>query len=185
MAARLLASVLARPPTVSAFMTLNQEDDLQLHTRRQFCVGACRVASVAALGGLAGTIISSCGGSPTSPGGDLGSSLPVVNATRTGGVLTVTIDTASPLANVGSMALVQASGSAFLVARIAQDSFNALSAICTHQTCTITGFSNELFICPCHGSEFDPTGRVVRGPATLALHQYPTQFTGGVLTITG
>jgi cytochrome b6-f complex iron-sulfur subunit len=99
--------------------------------------------------------------------------------------VTVTIDSGSPLASTGSMALVQTSGTAFLVARTAQDSFSALSAMCTHQACTITGFSNELFICPCHGSEFDPTGRVVRGPATLALHQYPTQFAGGVLTITG
>jgi cytochrome b6-f complex iron-sulfur subunit len=143
------------------------------------------VASVAALGSLAGTVLASCGGSPTSPSGDLGSSLPIVNGSRSGGVVTVTIDTGSPLASTGSMALVQASGTAFLVARTAQDSFSALTAICTHQACTITGFSSELFICPCHGSEYDTTGRVVRGPATMALHQYPTQFAGNVLMIAG
>ena len=64
-------------------------------------------------------------------------------------------------------------GNGFLVARTGQDSFTALSAICTHQTCTITNFSNQLFVCPCHGSEFD-SARVARGPAGVALHQFPT-----------
>ena len=76
------------------------------------------------------------------------------------------------------------SGGDFLVARTAQTSFVALAAICTHQTCTITGFGNQTYVCPCHGSTFDINGRVLGGPAPAPLHQYPTQFTSGVLTIT-
>lgn len=108
-----------------------------------------------------------------------------MTGSRANGVVTLTIDAGSPLATIGSAALVQTSGTAFLVARTGQDSFTALSAICTHQTCTITNFSNQLFVCPCHGSEFDSAGRVARGPAGVALHQFPTQFASNVLTITG
>ncbi len=166
-------------------MSHNHDSLLLIQSRRQFCAGACRVATLAAVGGLTGTVLTSCGGSPTSPSGDLGSSLPIVNGSRGNGVVTVTVDAGSPLATVGGTALVQSSGVSFLVARTAQDTFSALSAICTHQTCTITNFSDQLFVCPCHGSEFDATGRVARGPAAVALHQYPTQFANNVLTITG
>lgn len=72
----------------------------------------------------------------------------------------------------------------FLVGHTAQNAFVALNAICTHQTCTITGFGHQNYVCPCHGSTFDINGRVLGGPAPSALRQYPTQFTNGVLTIT-
>jgi Rieske Fe-S protein len=65
-----------------------------------------------------------------------------------------------------------------------QNSFVALNAICTHQTCTITGFGNQNYVCPCHGSAFDVNGHVLGGPAPAPLHQYPTQFANRVLTIT-
>lgn len=44
----------------------------------------------------------------------------------------------------------------------------ALSAVCTHLGCIVRGES-EGFACPCHGSLYDKTGRVVRGPAPRAL----------------
>jgi Rieske Fe-S protein len=115
----------------------------------------------------------------------LGSSLPIVNGVLANGAVTVTVDANSPLAAAGGMALVQASGNPLLVARTGQDTFTAHTAICTHQTCTITGFSNQLFVCPCHGSEFDTNGAVVRGPAAIPLHAYSTQFANGTLTISG
>jgi cytochrome b6-f complex iron-sulfur subunit len=100
-----------------------------------------------------------------------------------GRVVSVNVD-AAPLATVGSAAMVQTSLGTFLVARTAQDSFTALTATCTHQGCMVTGFSDGQFVCPCHGSEFTATGSVVKGPATTALQQFPTQFANGVLTFT-
>ncbi|MBW4621701.1 MAG: cytochrome b6-f complex iron-sulfur subunit [Cyanosarcina radialis HA8281-LM2] len=41
---------------------------------------------------------------------------------------------------------------------------------CTHLGCTFPWNPNEnQFQCPCHGSRYDPEGRVVRGPAPLPL----------------
>jgi len=40
------------------------------------------------------------------------------------------------------------------------------------------------YVCPCHGSRFDTSGRVLNGPVSRSLRQYQTQFANGVLTIT-
>jgi cytochrome b6-f complex iron-sulfur subunit len=163
-------------------MSVHEPVNLGIPSRRKFCTDACRLFSAVA----AGTLLNGCGGgSPTAPSGGLGSSLPIVNGVLANGAVTVTVDANSPLAAAGGMALVQASGNPLLVARTGQDTFTAHTAICTHQTCTITGFSNQLFVCPCHGSEFDTNGAVVRGPAAIPLHAYSTQFANGTLTISG
>lgn len=45
-----------------------------------------------------------------------------------------------------------------------------LNAICTHLGCVVPwNEAANKFICPCHGSQYDQTGRVVRGPAPLSL----------------
>jgi len=44
----------------------------------------------------------------------------------------------------------------------------ALSLVCTHLGC-IVGESEEGFRCPCHGSRFDPRGKVLGGPAPRPL----------------
>jgi cytochrome b6-f complex iron-sulfur subunit len=147
-------------------------------TRRTFCA---RAATLAVFGGALGTILQGCS-SPTSPSNV--PALPTVSGTRVSGGIALTIDASSPLSAVGNAALVQTSIGDFLVAHTAQSSFVALSAICTHQTCTITGFGNQNYVCPCHGSTFDVNGRALSGAASAALHQYSTQFASGVLTIT-
>ena len=45
----------------------------------------------------------------------------------------------------------------------------ALSAICTHRHCQLNAEANRTFSCPCHGSTFDPDGRVTEGPARRNL----------------
>ncbi|MGC8605021.1 MAG: ubiquinol-cytochrome c reductase iron-sulfur subunit [Desulfomonilaceae bacterium] len=49
----------------------------------------------------------------------------------------------------------------------------ALSDRCTHLGCRYKwNLSKGLFECPCHGSEFDIQGRVLRGPATKPLSRF-------------
>jgi len=46
----------------------------------------------------------------------------------------------------------------------------AINAVCTHLGCVVPwNASANKFICPCHGSQYDNTGKVVRGPAPLSL----------------
>jgi cytochrome b6-f complex iron-sulfur subunit len=42
--------------------------------------------------------------------------------------------------------------------------------VCTHLGCVVPWSAlNNKFMCPCHGSQYDTTGAVVRGPAPLPL----------------
>jgi len=146
--------------------------------RRTFCRQACQAASCVALG----SSIGACGG-----GGGSGPSnvpqLSIVNGNVSGSAVVVQIDSASPLAAVGGAAMVRSSGGSFLVSRTAQETFTALTSTCTHETCTITGFDNTNYVCPCHGSKFTTAGRVINGPASAPLRTVATQFSNNVLTI--
>ena len=154
-------------------------------SRRQFCARTCRASSVLALGGALAAALESCGGgsSPTSPGGGGAAALPAVPGNLAGSTITVNV-TGTALATAGALALVRTASGDVLVARTGADTFVALSAGCTHQACEITTFSGDVFVCPCHGSRFDTSGRVVNGPAVSPLTQFQTQFAGDVLTIT-
>jgi Rieske Fe-S protein len=142
-------------------------------------VQACRAVSLFTVGAA----LQGCG-SPTGPSGNAAPPLATINGSVASGTVTVTVDAASPLASTGSAALVQSSAGNFLVSRTAQDAFTALTAICTHEGCTITGFDTPVYVCPCHGSRYNTSGGVVMGPANNALRQFTTRFANNVLTIT-
>jgi cytochrome b6-f complex iron-sulfur subunit len=146
-------------------------------SRRTFCVQACQAASCVALAALA----EACGGGGSSPSNV--PQLAAITGTLSGSTTQVQIDAASPLAAVGSAAMVRSSGGVFLVSRTGQDTFTALTSICTHETCTITGFDAGNYVCPCHGSRFTTAGRVVNGPASSPLRTFNTSFANNVLTI--
>jgi cytochrome b6-f complex iron-sulfur subunit len=45
-----------------------------------------------------------------------------------------------------------------------------LNAVCTHLGCVVPwNAAEDKFICPCHGSQYNNQGKVVRGPAPLSL----------------
>ena len=127
-------------------------------TRREFCGQTCRVASVAALAAALASALEGCGGgSPTSSsgGGSLNASaLPTVSGAVSGSSIVVTIDSGSPLASVGGAALVRSASADVLVARTAQDSFTALSSVCTHEAREVTGIAGQRYVCAFHGSQF-------------------------------
>jgi len=153
--------------------------DVADSSRRAFCVHACQAASCVALAALA----EACGGGGGGVGPSNFSQLPTVNGNSSGTTVQVQIDAASPLAAVGGVALVRSSSGLFLVARTGDQAFTALTSTCTHQTCTISGFDGTAYVCPCHGSRFTTSGRVVNGPAPTSLRTFNTAFANNVLTI--
>jgi Rieske Fe-S protein len=63
-------------------------------------------------------------------------------------------------------------GDQIMIVREPGGSLVALSTQCTHAGCKVNAPSGGIITCPCHGSQYDLTGNVVRGPAPRALKQY-------------
>lgn len=60
--------------------------------------------------------------------------------------------------------------------------FAAVSSICTHRGCTVEPEGSG-FACPCHGSEYDRRGLVLKGPASRNLASYPVRAAAGEIAI--
>jgi cytochrome b6-f complex iron-sulfur subunit len=134
---------------------------------------------------LLASFIEGCSSSPTQPQNSGGSSLSTISGNDQNGVVTINVGSSSPLADAGGVALVNYVSSYLLVDRSSTDTFNAMSAICTHQGCLINSYdsNNKQFVCTCHGSRYSLTGQVQQGPASLPLPSYSTSFANSTLTI--
>jgi Rieske Fe-S protein len=67
----------------------------------------------------------------------------------------------------------------FLV-RSAKGSVTALEATCRHMGCPVAWTAkDDRFECPCHGSEYAISGKVVHGPATKNLYQHNVALRAG------
>ncbi|CAK9033067.1 unnamed protein product [Durusdinium trenchii] len=60
----------------------------------------------------------------------------------------------------------------------------ALLSVCTHLGCVVPwNKAANKFCCPCHGSQYDENGKVVRGPAPLSLALAHTTTLNGNLAL--
>lgn len=61
----------------------------------------------------------------------------------------------------------------------AEGTLVALSAVCTHLTCTVRydGETGTLF-CPCHNGRFDLSGNVLSGPPPRPLETFTVEVSG-------
>jgi cytochrome b6-f complex iron-sulfur subunit len=60
-----------------------------------------------------------------------------------------------------------------------------INAVCTHLGCVVPWNQvDKQFQCPCHGSRYDATGKVVRGPAPLSLALAHADNVDGKVTLT-
>jgi Rieske Fe-S protein len=63
------------------------------------------------------------------------------------------------------------------------DKLTALSSTCTHRKCTLKAERDHSFYCKCHGSTFDPVGKVTEGPANRDLPAFSTTNEKGHLLV--
>ena len=60
----------------------------------------------------------------------------------------------------------------------------AINAVCTHLGCVVPWTQAEnKFMCPCHGSQYNSQGKVVRGPAPLSRALAHITDNNGVVTL--
>jgi len=102
---------------------------------------------------------------------------------------TVCIDLSDPsnanaLGNVGDSGFVSVPGDTVIVVHVADQSYDALSAICTHAGCEVQYRSGRQDLyCACHASSFAMDGTVEGGPANRPLKVYQTEVRGSTLII--
>jgi glycine/D-amino acid oxidase-like deaminating enzyme/nitrite reductase/ring-hydroxylating ferredoxin subunit len=72
----------------------------------------------------------------------------------------------------GTGAVIRRGMTKIAVYRDDQGNIHERSAVCTHLYCIVDWNSGErTWDCPCHGSRFDPLGRVINGPAITPLSE--------------
>lgn len=94
-------------------------------------------------------------------------------------VLTLALGDFPELVTPGGMVAVAPAGHRhpILIERLQGERFVVLSLRCPHLGCTVRWDEQEQRLrCPCHGSRFEDTGRVLQGPAKTGLAQYPHTF---------
>ena len=154
-------------------------------------VFALIVASLAVPFRRAGAVTSNrsgddgAGGSPV-PGasGSTGSSAPP-GASAGAGAGTIAVARVADLAKTGARAFTVPfsapaplpAGDPAVIVRLANGSYVAFDAVCTHAGCTVQWDQAErLLFCPCHGATFDPAHRaavVGDGPTNQPLASLP------------
>jgi Rieske Fe-S protein len=154
-------------------------------TRREFFIKSASAVVVVSSSGLIGSIITSCSDNSTNPANT--TPLSTIQGTVVNNEITIAL-ASSPIENKNTRALVKynSGNGSILVEHNSDDTYKALSGICTHQSCVVSAFdgSNSVFVCPCHGSQFDLNGNVKQGPATTKLRTYNTRVENNSLIIT-
>ncbi|MEM1136067.1 MAG: Rieske (2Fe-2S) protein [Bacteroidota bacterium] len=83
----------------------------------------------------------------------------------------------------GALKVEEGVNNPFIVRKVGEEAFIALSRVCTHQGCVIDVNEDASFSCPCHGSEFTKDGEVTNGPAERALSSFKIEKEGNALTV--
>jgi Rieske Fe-S protein len=107
---------------------------------------------------------------------------PVVNQS-----IVIPFDEFPELKSAGGSIVGKTTGYAnpIVIARVRDEMFAALDAICTHMRCTVAyNALNITLDCPCHGSTYEVDGTVIGGPAPRALRTFATRADATAVTIT-
>ena len=80
----------------------------------------------------------------------------------------------------GAISAQLADGQPIILMQPEKGTVVALTAVCTHQQCTVAPEDDELR-CPCHGSVYDLTGANVSGPAPSPLVQFDVHVSNGAV----
>jgi len=100
-----------------------------------------------------------------------------------GGRISVNLKAMPALAKVGGATRIgSVKGVPVAIARTGTSKYIAFNLACPHQAVTVT--RNESgWVCNAHGSEFEPDGDLVLGPATTGLARVPVKISKGLAII--
>jgi len=69
--------------------------------------------------------------------------------------------------------------------RVQRDDWSVVIGVCTHLGCVPIANAGDFggYYCPCHGSHYDASGRIRKGPAPLNLHVPAYTFKGDTIIV--
>ncbi len=106
-------------------------------------------------------------------------SLRTVQAVRDGGMLRIPL---SEFASFSAMIVEDAGLPAPVFVSHFEGNYSAVLMQCTHKRCTVQPVGRAL-VCPCHGSEYELNGIVVKKPAERNLIAFPVSIERNHLVI--
>lgn len=156
------------------------------YSRKQFLKTAGSTALFATLGiGLFGCSSSTdaMDGTEVTPPSGNGDGEPIIIS---GDGNTITLDlgveSLAGLNDEGGWMLIREATT--LVVNVDGNTIRAFTSVCTHAGCSTNWqFSSNRFECTCHGSRFNTSGSVVRGPATRDLDEFSVSRENDIVTI--
>jgi cytochrome b6-f complex iron-sulfur subunit len=97
----------------------------------------------------------------------------------------ISIGTVAELDKAGQIFQEKSSLGAILVIGTSKSkNLIAVNPTCTHLGCKVDWEVEEnIFLCPCHASEFTANGKVQNGPAKKALSTYKTKIEGNKVMV--
>lgn len=105
-------------------------------------------------------------------------------APRREGAAAVTVSVPLSKVPVGTAHFFDFRGRPAVLVQHQAGNFVAMSAVCTHLGCIVKWVKEEqLFLCPCHGGRFSPSGAVLGGPPPKPLEIYPVSLHGDQLQV--
>jgi nitrite reductase/ring-hydroxylating ferredoxin subunit len=156
--------------TGSSFRSPRTSDPEPRQGRREMLIAMGRLGCLAAAGPMACALLQGC-------------TVPVRSFRAPTGPISVPLAPYPELKRSGGLLKILLAGEGALYVRHEGDgTYAALSAICTHQGCTVEP-SGPGFQCPCHGSTYDREGLNTGGPAPAPLPRYRATLRGDEVQI--
>ncbi|UZN03810.1 ubiquinol-cytochrome c reductase iron-sulfur subunit [Cellulomonas sp. S1-8] len=161
---------------MSSLLETSNTLDPNDHTHASRCDGCLdrrqvlKRAGAVTAGVAAAGVLSAC----SSGGGSTDAATPRASTGGGSGALAKVAD----VPEGGALLVKDADGKELLLTQASAGTIVALSAICTHQGCTVLADGGEL-VCPCHGSVFDLSGANVSGPAPTPLPEVDVHVVDG------
>ena len=93
--------------------------------------------------------------------------------------LSIELDQVPKLKQIGGQITIKLTQGEVLLIRDSERTVRIFNAHCTHKGCLVKYKEKDGRIeCPCHGSQFDLNGNVLRGPAQRSLPSYSGEING-------
>jgi cytochrome b6-f complex iron-sulfur subunit len=147
------------------------------YSRREFLFGTLKSAGTIAIGSYTLALVNACT-NPTSSNDEKESDGLKIDISQAENAALQTVG------GVIALASNEIDSKGLFVIRSSDAEVRTFSRECTHQGCTVNPFFGNNATCGCHGSQFNKSGEVTKGPASKPLKEYNANLDGDIITIT-